>query len=89
MRDIGELFFGVPLDDVRGVARELRLSFDASTGLEGFDSFECAPDLAERRKAPHFLRRRRPEHPILRGSELVLDGLTGILLPNCFHATFK
>jgi transaldolase len=46
-RDLRELFFGIALDDVRAAARELRESFDASNGRDGFVSFECTPDLAD------------------------------------------
>jgi transaldolase len=46
-RDLKELYFAVALDDVRTAARELRPSFDASAGRDGFVSFECTPDLAE------------------------------------------
>jgi transaldolase len=46
-RDPQELFFGIALDDVRAAAHELRPSFDASGGRDGFVSFECTPDLAD------------------------------------------
>ena len=46
-RDLQELYFAVALDDVREAARELRPSFDASGGRDGFVSFECTPDLAD------------------------------------------
>jgi transaldolase len=46
-RDVKELYFDVALDDVRAAARELRASFDASGGRDGFVSFECTPDLAD------------------------------------------
>jgi transaldolase len=46
-RDLKELYFAVALEDVRTAARELRPSFDASGGLDGFVSFECTPDLAD------------------------------------------
>ncbi|MGH2886325.1 MAG: transaldolase [Solirubrobacteraceae bacterium] len=46
-RDTQELFFSLALDDVREAARELRASFDASGGRDGFISFECTPDLAD------------------------------------------
>lgn len=45
-RDPRELFFALALDDVRSAARELRPTFDASGGRDGFISFECTPDLA-------------------------------------------
>ena len=46
-RDLRELFFALALDDVREAARELRATFDASGGRDGFISFECTPDLAD------------------------------------------
>jgi transaldolase len=46
-RDLKELYFAVALDDVRAAARELRPSFDAAGGRDGFISFECTPDLAD------------------------------------------
>jgi transaldolase len=46
-RDLQELYFAVALDDVREAARELRASFDASGGRDGFVSFECTPELAD------------------------------------------
>ena len=46
-RDLQELFFSLALDDVRAAARELRPTFDASGGRDGFISFECTPDLAD------------------------------------------
>jgi transaldolase len=46
-RDLKELYFAVALDDVRAAALELRPSFDASGGRDGFVSFECTPDLAD------------------------------------------
>jgi transaldolase len=46
-KDLTELYFAVALDDVRAAASELRPSFDASAGLDGFVSFECTPDLAD------------------------------------------
>lgn len=45
--DLQELFFTLALDDVRAAARELRPSYDASGGRDGFISFECTPDLAD------------------------------------------
>jgi transaldolase len=46
-RDPQELFFRIALDDVRAAAHELRPTFDASGGRDGFVSFECTPDLAD------------------------------------------
>jgi transaldolase len=46
-RDLQELFFALALDDVREAARELRPTFDASGGRDGYISFECTPDLAD------------------------------------------
>ncbi len=46
-RDTQELFFALALDDVRAAARELRPTYDASDGRDGFISFECTPDLAD------------------------------------------
>ncbi|HWA54541.1 MAG TPA: transaldolase [Solirubrobacterales bacterium] len=45
--DLQELFFTLALDDVRAAARELRSTYDASGGRDGFISFECTPDLAD------------------------------------------
>lgn len=45
--DLQELFFALALDDVRAAARELRPTYDASEGRDGFISFECTPDLAD------------------------------------------
>jgi transaldolase len=47
LRDLQELFFALALDDVREAARELRPTFDATEGSDGFISFECTPDLAD------------------------------------------
>ena len=44
--DTQELFFTLALDDVRAAARELRPTFGASDGRDGFISCECTPDLA-------------------------------------------
>ncbi len=46
-RDLQELFFSLALDDVREAARELRPTFDATGGRDGYISFECTPDLAD------------------------------------------
>ena len=46
-RDLQQLFFGLALDDVREAARELRPTFAASAGRDGYISFECTPDLAD------------------------------------------
>ncbi len=50
-RDLKELYFAVALDDVRAAADELRPTFDATGGRDGFVSFECTPDLADDAKA--------------------------------------
>jgi transaldolase len=47
VRDPQELFFALALDDVRAAARALRRAYDASSGRDGFVSFECTPDLAD------------------------------------------
>jgi transaldolase len=46
-RDSQELFFALALDDVRRAADQLRPTYDASEGQDGFVSFECTPDLAD------------------------------------------
>ena len=46
-RDLQELFFALALDDVRHAAHELRGTYDATGGRDGFISFECTPDLAD------------------------------------------
>jgi transaldolase len=45
-REPPEIFFELPLDDVRHAAHELRPVYDQSGGRDGFISFECTPDLA-------------------------------------------
>jgi transaldolase len=50
-RDPQELFFALALDDVREAARALRPAHDASSGSDGFISFECTPDLADNTNA--------------------------------------
>jgi transaldolase len=45
--DPRELFFELALDDVRRAADLLRPAYDASSGRDGFVSFECTPDLAD------------------------------------------
>ena len=42
-----ELFFELALDDVRAAADVLRPAYDATSGHDGFVSFECTPDLAD------------------------------------------
>lgn len=42
-----ELFFALALDDVRAAADLLRPAYEASSGRDGFVSFECTPDLAD------------------------------------------
>jgi transaldolase len=44
--DLQELFFQLALDDVGRAADLLLGAFQASTGRDGFVSFECTPDLA-------------------------------------------
>src|SRR3954453_2993008 len=46
LRNPQELFFALALEDVRAAAHELRATYDASLGCDGFVSFECTPDLA-------------------------------------------
>jgi transaldolase len=45
--DPKELFFDLALVDVTRAADLLRPAYDASTGRDGFVSFECTPDLAD------------------------------------------
>jgi transaldolase len=45
-RDPQGIFFELALDDIRRAAEELRPVFDASSGRDGFVSFECTPDMA-------------------------------------------
>lgn len=45
--DAQELFFALALDDVRAAADLLRPVYEASSGRDGFISFECTPDLAD------------------------------------------
>jgi transaldolase len=45
--DLQELFFELALDDIRAAAEILRPVYDASSGRDGFVSFECTPDLAD------------------------------------------
>jgi transaldolase len=45
--DLQQLFFTLALDDIRDAARELRPTYDQSSGRDGFISFECTPDLAD------------------------------------------
>ena len=47
IRDPQELFFELALDDVGRAADQLKATYDASDGLDGFVSFECTPDLAD------------------------------------------
>ena len=47
VRDPQELFFELALADVRRAADLLRPVYDASSGRDGFVSFECTPDLAD------------------------------------------
>lgn len=42
-----ELFFSIALDDVRDAAELLRSEYDRTSGVDGFISFECTPDLAD------------------------------------------
>src|SRR5918999_5566567 len=41
------IFFELGLEDVRRAAAVLRPAYDASSGQDGFVSFECTPDLAD------------------------------------------
>jgi transaldolase len=45
--DTQELFFELALEDVRRAADLLRPVYDASSGRDGFVSFECTPDVAD------------------------------------------
>ena len=45
--DTEELFFEIALEDVRRAAELLRPAYDATSGHDGFISFECTPDLAD------------------------------------------
>jgi len=45
--DPQELFFELGLEDIRRAAEILRPAHDASSGQDGFVSFECTPDLAD------------------------------------------
>jgi transaldolase len=47
VRNPQELFFALALEDVREAAHQLRGAYDASSGRDGFVSFECTPDLAD------------------------------------------
>jgi transaldolase len=47
VHDPRALFFALALDDVTRAADLLRPAYDASTGRDGFVSFECTPDLAD------------------------------------------
>jgi transaldolase len=47
VHDPQEVFFTLALDDLRRAAHELREVYDASSGRDGFVSFECTPDLAD------------------------------------------
>ena len=46
-RDPRALFFSLALDDVADAARLLRPTFEASSGRDGYVSFECTPDVAD------------------------------------------
>ena len=50
-RELQEVFFELGLDDIRGAAEILRPAYEASGGQDGFVSFECTPDLADRSEA--------------------------------------
>jgi transaldolase len=45
--DSREVFFDLGLEDIRRAARVLRPAYQASSGRDGFVSFECTPDLAD------------------------------------------
>ena len=47
IRDLRELFFELALHDVGDAADRLRHVYDASSGRDGFVSFECTPDVAD------------------------------------------
>jgi len=47
VRDPQELFFALGLEDIRRAAEVLRPAYEASTGSDGFVSFECTPDVAD------------------------------------------
>ena len=47
MRDPQEVFFELALDDVGDAADRLRHVYNASSGRDGFVSFECTPDVAD------------------------------------------
>ncbi|HEX5857486.1 MAG TPA: transaldolase [Microbacterium sp.] len=47
VRDLRELFFAVALEDIRRAADLLRPAYEASSGRDGFVSFECTPDVAD------------------------------------------
>ena len=42
-----EIFFDLGLEDIRRAAGVLRPAYEASSGQDGFVSFECTPDLAD------------------------------------------
>jgi transaldolase len=48
LRDPRELFFDLALDDVGRAADLLRPAYEASDGRDGFVSFECTPDVADK-----------------------------------------
>jgi transaldolase len=45
--DPREVFFDLGLEDIRRAAEVLRPAYEASSGRDGFVSFECTPDLAD------------------------------------------
>ena len=46
--DPQEVFFALGLEDVSRAAGVLRAADEASSGRDGFVSFECTPDLADK-----------------------------------------
>ena len=49
--DPQQVFFALGLEDVGGAAGVLRGAYEASSGRDGFVSFECTPDLADETEA--------------------------------------
>jgi transaldolase len=45
--NLREVFFDLGLEDIRRAAAVLRPAYEASSGRDGFVSFECTPDLAD------------------------------------------
>jgi transaldolase len=51
IEDPAELFLELALDDIRAAAAILRPAHEASSGRDGFVSFECTPDVADDARA--------------------------------------